>query len=118
MPGDGSDINIAHNPKDQDTYFKNGEAKGFNQIHLNAMYDLLDRIYTDIIIQPARKENENKEFCDMVDRYVGEEKTIFIINRGYELYYNIAHVLERNSFYLFRARDINSSDILSELKHQ
>lgn len=65
---DGSDINIAHNPKDKETYFKIREAKGFNQLHLNAMYDLLDRIYTDIIIQPARVENEHKAFCAMVDR--------------------------------------------------
>lgn len=114
---DGSDINIAHNPNDEDTYFKNGEAKGFNQLHLNAMYDLLDRFYTDIVIQPARKENENKAFCDMVDRYAGKEKTIFIVDRGYESYNNIAHVLERNSFFLFRAKEMNSSGILSGLKH-
>ena len=81
---DGSDVNIARNPKDEDTYFTQEKAKGFNQLHLNAMYDLLDRIYTDIIIQPARKENEHKAFCDMVDRYIGEEKAIFIVDRGYE----------------------------------
>ena len=56
---DGSDINIVYNPNDEDTYFKNGAAKGFNQLHLNAMFDLLDRIYNDVIIQPARKENEH-----------------------------------------------------------
>lgn len=51
---DGSDVNIAHNPDDKDSYFKNGaNARGFNQLHLNAMYDLLDKIYTDIIIQPG-----------------------------------------------------------------
>ena len=33
------------------------------------MYDLLDKIYTDIIIQPGKIENEHKAFCDMVDRY-------------------------------------------------
>lgn len=55
---DGSDINIAHNPNDEETYFQQGDAKGFNQLHLNAMYDLLDRIYTDIVIhQPERKMN-------------------------------------------------------------
>ena len=34
----------------------------FNQLHLNAMYDLLDKIYTDIIIQPGKIENEHKAF--------------------------------------------------------
>lgn len=27
---DGSDLNIAYNPDDKDTYFPNGENKGFN----------------------------------------------------------------------------------------
>lgn len=115
---DGSDINIAHNPKDEETYFTHGDAKGFNQLHLNAMYDLLDKIYTDIIIQPARNENEHKAFCDMVDRYNGEEKTIFIVDRGYESYNNLAHVMEKNVFFLFRCKDINSSGILSGSKHK
>lgn len=113
---DGSDINIALNPTDEDTYFTHGDAKGFNQLHLNAMYDLLDRIYTDIIIQPARKENEHKAFCDMVDRYFGSEKTIFIVDRGYESYNNLAHVIEKGAFFLFRCKDINSSGILSGSK--
>lgn len=114
---DGSDINIAHNPNDEETYFRVGTAKGFNQLHLNAMFDLLDRIYTDAIIQPARNENEHKAFCDMVDRYVSNDKTIFIIDRGYESYNNLAHVFEKCAFVLVRAKDINSSGILSGLKH-
>ncbi len=66
---DGSDINIAHNPDDKESYFTNGNARGFNQLYLNAMYDLLDKICTDIIIQPGKVENEHKAFCDMADRY-------------------------------------------------
>lgn len=115
---DGSDINIAHNPDDEETYFKIGTAKGFNQLHLNAMFDLLGRMYTDAIIQPSRNENEHKAFCDMVDRYVSDDnKTIFIIDRGYESYNNLAHVFEKCAFVLVRAKDINSSGILSGLKH-
>lgn len=82
------------------------------------MYDLLDRIYTDIIIQPARKENEHKAFCDMVDRYIVEEKAIFIVDRGCELYNNLAHVMEKNAFFVFRCKDINSSGILSGSKQK
>lgn len=115
---DGSDINIAYNPNDKDSYFNNGNAKGFNQLHLNAMYDLMDKVYTDIVIQPGRLENENRAFCDMVDRYNGKTKTIFIVDRGYEAYNNIAHVQEKGAFYLFRCKDINSNGILSGLKHK
>lgn len=90
---DGSDINIAHNPNDKESYFTNGNVQEFNQLHLNAMFDLLGKTYTDVIIQPDRLENEHKAFCDMVDRYNGMSKTIFIVDRGYESYNNLAHVV-------------------------
>ena len=114
---DGSDINIAHNPNDKESYFTNGNVQGFNQLHLNAMFDLLGKTYTDVIIQPGRLENEHKAFCDMVDRYNGMSKTIFIVDRGYESYNNLAHVQEKGVFFLFRCKDISSSGILSGLKH-
>ena len=114
---DGSDINIAHNPNDKESYFTNGNVRGFNQLHLNAMYDLTDKIYTDVVM-PGRIENEHKAFCDMVDRYSGMLKTIFIVDRGYESYNNLAHVQEKGAFYLFRCKDFNSSGILSGLKHK
>ena len=58
--GDGSDLNIARNPKDADTYFQSLPTdKGFNQLHLNALYDLCEKRYTDAVIQPARKKNES-----------------------------------------------------------
>ena len=115
---DGSDINIAHNPNDKESYFTNGKVRGFNQLHLNAMYDLINKIYTDVVIQPGRIENEHKAFCDMVDRYSGMLKTVFIVDRGYESYNNLAHVQEKGAFYLFRCKDLNSSGILSGLKHK
>ena len=105
---DGSDINIAHNPDDTETYFQNGsKARGYNQLHLNALYDLQNRMYIDAVIQPARLENEHGAFCDMVDRYEGVQKTVFIVDRGYESYNNIAHVNERGLYYLFRVKDKN-----------
>ena len=115
---DGSDINISHDPNDKDTYFTNGNSKGFNQLHLNAMYDLTSKIYADIIIQPGRLENENSAFCEMVDRYTGMEKTIFIADRGYESYNNFAHVIENNRYFMFRCKDMDSSGIISGLKHK
>lgn len=115
---DGSDLNIAHNPDDKDTYFPNGENKGFHQLHRNAMFDLLDKIYTDVVIQPAKIENEPRAFCEMVDRYDGMKKTVFIVDRGYESYNNLAHVMEKGAFFLFRCKDIERNGILTGLKHK
>lgn len=49
----------------------------------------------------------------MVDGYNGSEKTIFIVDRGYESYNNLAHVIEKGAFFLFRCKDINSNGIVA-----
>ena len=103
---DGSDLNIARNPKDTDTYFQSFPTdKGFNQLHLNALYDLCEKRYTDAVIQPARKENESLAMVQMIDRYHGQKKTIFIADRGYETYNIFAHVQEKGMYYLIRVKD-------------
>ena len=58
-------------------------TKGFNQMRLNALYNLLNRTYVDAIIQPARQENENKAMCDMIERYPGDSKTLFIADKQF-----------------------------------
>ena len=68
-------------------------------MHLNALYDLLSRTYVNAIIQPARQENENRAMCDMIDRYPGHSKTLFIADRGYENYNIFAHVQENGMFF-------------------
>lgn len=116
---DGSDINIAYDDKDHSTFFPAtyNKNKGFNQLHLNAMYDLIGKIYVDAIIQPGRKENEENDFCEMIDKYSGDRKTIFIADRGYESYNSFAHAIENNVYFLIRGKDITSNGIISGLKH-
>lgn len=75
---DGSDINIATNPESE-TYFQ----QGFNQFHLNAIYDVMNKIYFDAVIQPAPKEHEPKAAIEMLERH-SYKKTILIADRGYE----------------------------------
>lgn len=43
---DGSDVNIFRNPDDEDTFIHEGE-RGYNAIHINALYDLLNHTYHD-----------------------------------------------------------------------
>ena len=116
---DGSDLCIAHNPQDETTYFQSTpDSKGFNQMHLNALYDLLSRTYVDAIIQPARQENENKALCNMIDRYHNNAKTLFIADRGFESYNIFAHIQEKGMYYLIRVKDILSQGIVSATKAQ
>lgn len=111
---DGSDINIPRNPNDSETYFQSSPSdKGFNQLHLNAFYDVLERRYTDAIIQPARKENEYRAMTDMIDRSKLEGKTIVMVDRGYESYNIFAHAEKKGWNYLIRVKDKGSTGMVS-----
>ena len=114
---DGTDLSIPLNPNDKTTYFQSQPTdKGYNQLHLNAFYDLLGRTYTDVLIQNAREENEKRAMCDMIDRYDDNSKTIFIADRNYENYNIFAHVEKRGLYYLIRVKDIDSTGILGAMK--
>jgi hypothetical protein len=112
---DGSDLRIARDPNNTDTYFMNQNERGYNLLHLNAMYDLCNKLYVDALIQPRKLLNENKALVDMVDRSYIEGNTIVIADRGLESYNNFAHIQEKGWNYIIRVKDINSSGILSGL---
>lgn len=59
---DGSDIQIATNPHDKESHMpgSNGQ-KPYNLLHLNALYDLKQHIYSDAIIQKKRENNGHKK---------------------------------------------------------
>ncbi|MCQ6562664.1 hypothetical protein [Paenibacillus mendelii] len=66
---DGSDLHIATDSTDTDSYFQSQpDTKGYNLLHLNAAYDLCNRIYVDAIVQPRRLCNEGRALAAMVDR--------------------------------------------------
>jgi hypothetical protein len=90
-------------------------AKGFYSMHLNAVYDLERHTYTDALIQPVHKKNEFLAFCDMVDRHetFPNTKDVFIGDRGYCSYNNMAHAIEKGQYFLFRTKDIHSKGLVA-----
>lgn len=114
---DGSKITYQPNPADEENYFQNKEnAKGFCQLHLNALYNLLSRRYVEVTIDPGRSFNENKAFYDFIDHYERNEKAIFIADRNYEAYNSFAHCIENKQKFVIRVRDAKNASILSSLK--
>lgn len=113
---DGSDLHTPTNPDETASFYEgsNGQ-KPYNLIHLNALYDLNRRIYVDAIIQDGRKCNEYKAFVDMVDRDDSHIPTIYIADRGFSSYNNMAHVIEKEQKFLIRIKDIGSKGIASRL---
>lgn len=111
---DGSAADIFRNPDDSDTFFEpNGKStRGFNQIHINAFFSVLDKKITDLLIQPARKRNEYSAFCQMVDRSESDTPVIYLCDRGYASYNAFAHVIESGQFFVMRCTDDKTEKIL------
>ena len=102
---DGSKIQIATDASDTDSYFPgtNGQ-KPYNLLHLNCLFNLKHSIYSDAIIQKAKYANEHKALTEMVDRS-DIAKALVIADRGYESYNNLAHIQEKDWYYLIRVKD-------------
>lgn len=104
---DGSDVQIATNPKEQDSYYPGTDGrKGYNLLHLNALYDLEHRIYLNAVVQQKTDKNEHKALQEMVDSST-IHKALVIADRGFESYNSMAHIQEKGWFFLFRVKDGN-----------
>lgn len=111
LAADGSTFSFFSTPKwAPEEYFvsEGHSAKGFYSVHLNALYDLDTHTYLGAFIQPIHFKDEFRAFCTMVDRLETPDgiSDIFIADRGYCSYNNMAHVLEKNQFFLFRSKDV------------
>ena len=66
---DGSDLQCATNLDDPDSFFPgaNGQ-RSYNLLHINAMYDVLQHLYIDAVLQKRRDAVESGALTAMVDR--------------------------------------------------
>lgn len=112
----GSAVNIPCNPDDRDTYhLPDSSVKGFNQLHLNALYDIRNRNYYDVRINTFARTNEPVEAENMINDLTEKEKVIIIADRGYEKYNLIAACNETDVKFLIRVKDIHSLGIMSTM---
>lgn len=96
LAADGSTFTFFSKPSfaPPEYYVSEGHsARGFYSIHLNALFDLTRHTYTDAFLQPVHKKDEFRAFCNMVDNHVliPGTKDVFIGDRGYCSYNNMAH---------------------------
>ena len=109
---DGSDVNIARNPADERTFIHEGE-KGYNAIHINALYDITNKTYCDFLVQGKKKLHERAALNIMIDRYKDPVPAILMADRGYESFNTFAHLIRKDIKFVIRMKDINSNGILS-----
>ncbi len=106
---DGSKVTISTNPNDYETYMKGVKgSKGYNILHVNALYDICNKLYLDATIQTYRKMNEFKGLVEMIKRSPLNKKVILTADRGYESYNNIAHLENKGWHYVIRVKAPNS----------
>lgn len=110
---DGSDINIPYNPDDTESFHQIPGKRGYNQLHLNAFYDILNGIYVDCLLEPDRKSHEREAFNIMIDRIALDKPAIIMADRGYESYNLFAHLLKSGQKFIVRLKDDESNGIIS-----
>jgi len=82
---------------------------------VNALYDVVNKIYLDATIQAYRKTNEFRALIDMIKRTTIKGKVILLADRGYESYNNIATLEKRNWKYVIRVKSTSGkTGILSK----
>lgn len=112
---DGSNLSVANNPSDVETlWVHNQYGDTSNHLHLNAFYDVLNRIYLDAILQTASGYQEYRACVNMMERST-LDKVILIADRGYENYNVMAHAINKGWKFVIRIKDINSNGIASGL---
>lgn len=109
---DGSDVNITRDPSDEDTFIHQGSS-GYNAIHINALYDITNHTYCDLLVQGKKKLHERKALNIMVDRYPDGVPAIVMADRGYESFNVFAHLIRKGINFVIRMKDIGSNGILS-----
>lgn len=115
---DGSDFNVPNNPKDP-IFLQSDESdrdvSNVSLVHLNAIYDLSNRIYLDVLLQPKTNVDERRALIDMMQRLDLKERVILTADRGYEGYNLFAHMEKKEWNYVIRLKDIHSNGISSNL---
>lgn len=113
---DGSNLTIATNPSDAETAYKSNQYGTItNHLHLNAFFDVLNKIYLDAVLQTASEYQEYRACIKMMERSP-LVKAILIADRGYENYNVMAHAINKGWKFVIRIKDIGSNGIASGLK--
>ena len=101
---DGTTMTYARDPEAET--FMPDTGNGVNQYHVNAMYDLLNKTYADVIIQPQPEMNEPEAAWQMMERMTLTVPSIMTADRGYGGVNLIEHINRtENAEYLIRIKN-------------
>lgn len=111
---DGSVINLPRNPNDSETSVQaKPGAKSYNRIHLNALYDLVNKVYVDFRIDDGAHMKELDALYAMAGCIHDPEHTILTADRGYGCFNTFACLLHHHCHFVIRVKDITSATSLT-----
>jgi len=113
---DGSTVSIPRNEEESEYSVKTREdRRSFNQLHINSLFDIMNRIYVDAIVDPGWNRKESAALITMVNHLNNPESSIILADRGFEGYKTIAHMIESMIHFVIRAKDLDSNGFLHTL---
>jgi hypothetical protein len=92
-------------------------SDGCYSIHAIASLDVDTNMYTDCVLQPIKQKDEYGALAAIIDRHPVPAGTslVFLADRGFCSYNNMAHAIEHGCYFLFRAKDIHSKGLLHHI---
>ena len=113
---DGSSVSIPRNENEKEySIITREDRKSYNLLHINGLFDILNRIFVDCIIDPGMHVQERDALITMVNRLENPSQAIVLADKGYEGYKDIAHMIESHINYLIRGKDLDSNGFLHTL---
>lgn len=107
---DGTSVNIPRNPNAPSFVRNDSVPQGYNQLHLNPLFDLCNKTFFDAVIQPEPRKDEIGALVEMLKRNTFDHPTLIIADRGYEAYNLLAHCIEKpNTDFLIRVKQNHSA---------
>lgn len=105
---DGSEINVlADQEHPQLTNGRSKKGGHHHFVHLNAAYDVLNKVFVDVVIQPGSQKNEDAALLELMKS--ASDHSIFIADRGYESLMTFYKFNQNNVPFVIRIKNEESS---------
>lgn len=105
---DGSTVPLPRNPKSNNHYKSETNQKGWNNIHANLLLDILNRVFIDCNVgagDSRKSHDEQGSLYSLIYRRKIYQPTIVALDRGYEGYNTLAHLLHiPNLYFVLRVK--------------
>lgn len=101
---DGSTVPLPRNESSKNHYKSDSNPKGWNNTHANLIFDILEHTFVDVTmgeggIDSRKAHDEQGALYSLIYRRRFQNKTIILLDRGYESFSTIYHLSSINNLY-------------------